>query len=72
MSTFSGPDHVVLSIGYYVYLRKLTTLRLTRRHEGGFWRRNSEKVVLLVIGALIGALLGGIATYAVTVLTKTR
>lgn len=56
----------------YAYSRTLTTLRLTRRHEGGFWRRNADKIILLVIGAAVGAVIGGIATYVVTMLTRTR
>ncbi len=27
---------------------------LKRKHEGGFWKRNADKIILLVIGAIIG------------------
>lgn len=50
----------------YVYSRSLATVRLTRRNEGGFWSRNQEALILLAIGAI----LGGIVTYIVTILTK--
>jgi hypothetical protein len=50
----------------YAYSRTLSTVRLTRRTEGGFWSRNREALVLLAIGAM----LGGVVTYIVTILTK--
>lgn len=43
-------------------------LNLRRQHEGGFWRRNADKIALLIIGALIGA----IATLLVQVFTRAR
>ncbi len=27
---------------------------LKRKHEGGFWKRNVDKIVLLIMGAIIG------------------
>lgn len=50
----------------FVYSRSLHTVSLTRRSEGGFWSRNKEAAILLAIGAV----LGGIVTYIVTILTK--
>jgi len=64
--------HVALFIAmatwplFYVYSRSLSTVRLVRRDEDGFWNRNKEAVILLAIGAV----LGGIVTYIVTILTK--
>jgi hypothetical protein len=39
-----------------------TWIRLRRRHEGGFWKRNSDKILLLFIGTLIGTLIGTTVT----------
>lgn len=50
----------------YGYSRTLTTVRLIRHNEGGFWSRNREAIILLAIGAV----LGGIVTYVVTILTR--
>jgi hypothetical protein len=30
---------------------------LRRKHEGGFWKRNSDKILLLLLGALVGLFL---------------
>jgi hypothetical protein len=30
-------------------------VQLTRTHEGGFWRRNAEKIALTLVGAVIGS-----------------
>jgi hypothetical protein len=32
-------------------------LRLARGHEGGFWKRNAEKIVLMLLGSGITALI---------------
>lgn len=50
----------------YLYSRFLTTVRLTRHNEGGFFSRNREAIILLIIGAV----LGGLTTFVVTLLTK--
>ncbi len=46
--------------------RALGGLRLTRRHEGGFLKRNANSIGLLLIGGIVGAL----ATRIVVVLTS--
>jgi hypothetical protein len=38
--------------GLYRYIRRQVILR--RRHEGGFWKQNSDKIWLLILGAVIG------------------
>lgn len=50
----------------FAYSRAVPTVSLTRRNEGGFWKRNREALVLLAIGSVFG----GIVTYIVTILTK--
>lgn len=38
--------------GLYRYVRRQVILR--RRHEGGFWKQNSDRIWLLILGAVIG------------------
>jgi hypothetical protein len=38
----------------YAYRRYALGLTLTRAHQGGFWKRNSDNIWLLVLGAVLG------------------
>ncbi|MEC9363136.1 MAG: hypothetical protein VYC42_07920 [Pseudomonadota bacterium] len=44
----------MMAISFF-YRRFDFGLNLVRSHEGGFWRRNSEKIGLILIGAVISA-----------------
>lgn len=46
---------LAIALGGFIYRGFNFGLRLTRRHEGGFWKRNAEKIALTTIGAIIGA-----------------
>ena len=37
-------------------IERLLGVRLTRRHEGGFFRRNADNIMLLLGGAVVGAI----------------
>ena len=53
---FLGAALVMAVIGF-LYRRFDFGLRLTRRHEGGFWKRNAEKIGLMLVGGVVGALM---------------
>ncbi len=43
---------------------------LIREHEQeGFWKRNKDKIFLVIIATVIGAVVGSIITYLITKLT---
>lgn len=44
-----------------IYRRVYLGVTLLRRHQGSFWRRNSDKIGLLLLGAVIGALVTQVA-----------
>jgi hypothetical protein len=48
---------LTLMVGGFFYRKFDFGLRLTRSHEGGFWKRNAEKIALTLVGAAIGAVM---------------
>jgi hypothetical protein len=52
-----------------VYRNRRHEAILRREHVGDFWKRNSDKVWLLIVGALIGSLIT-LATAFITKWTK--
>lgn len=41
----------------FLFRRSFTTARLVKRHAGGFWRRNGEKLLLVALGAAMSEVL---------------
>jgi hypothetical protein len=46
-----------------VHRRTNFGLILRRRHEGGFWKRNAERLLLLLLGAVLGAAVKAIVAW---------
>jgi len=44
---------VALAAASFAYRLRFTSVRLIPRHNGGFWRRNSDKVWLVLLGAVL-------------------
>jgi hypothetical protein len=48
---------LILSVVSSTYRHYQHQVILRQRHEGGFWKQNSDKIWLLIIGALVGIFL---------------
>lgn len=45
---------VLMAVAIYIHRRTYFGVYLRKRHEGGFWKRNRDQILLLLLGALIG------------------
>ena len=49
---------LILAIGSYLYRRVELGTRLTRKHEGGFFKRNAERIIFLLLGTAVTTAVG--------------
>lgn len=52
-----GLGSYTLALATWIARRGLWGVRLRRRHEGGFWKRNADSVLLLLLGAVLGSVI---------------
>jgi hypothetical protein len=57
---------VVLFVMCTLFLRSGFGVRLVRRHEGGFWKRNRDQLAQQGIAGILGAVAGALITYWLT------
>jgi hypothetical protein len=51
---------------YLTFLLKRKPVILRKKYEGGFWKRNSDKIWIGTITATLGAIIGAVITYFLT------